>query len=308
MPEGAKPKLLKAREDGMSTVRVVDKILDAVSVDLVTEPGAKGRVLEIVEANRSETMKKKVKALESEMEKKPLKAEEAEEKKEAKQAEDEAKQAEESDGEEDHEDEEQDKALILDMIKKHMGDDGEMEMEAEEAAMEACEAYKEMGYSEEEACEAAGKAMRLAKHMAKKREAEEAVSTDKSGDIHTEGEEAVKTDKSGHIHTESERLIKAEAKIALLERELSGRKLGDLLDKKLRESGLGRAETDKIRSLIGTPKSAEQIEHTIKVFTEAFGAARGESKLSGLFVIGTEKEATPAKREGKFSFADCVTE
>jgi len=252
-------------------------------------------------------MAKKLKTVESE-EKKALKADEMEKKEskhesEMEKCEDESEKKE---ADEDHADEEKDKALILDMIKKHMGDAGEMDEESSAAAMEACEAYKEMGYSEDEAMKCAAHAMKLAKHMAAKRESEESVKVGNDGSIHTE-DEAVSVDKSGSIHTESERLIKAEAKIAMLERELNTRKLGDALDKKLRESGLGRAETDKLRDLIGAPKSVEHIEHTIKVFKEAFGVARGESKsLAGVFVLGNEKEAAPAKREGKFSFADCL--
>lgn len=303
VPEGAKPKLIRAREDGMSQVRVVSAITDAISCDLVTEPGAKGRVIEIVEAEKGAHMKKK-EALPAKEESKLKHSED--EAKQAMQVEDEVEDEVKKEADEDHADEEQDKKLILDMIKKHMGSEEEMESEQEAAAIEACEAYKEMGYSEDEAMKCAAHAMKLAKHMAAKREAAEAVKTDTSGSIHTE-DEAVSVAKDGSIHTESERIIKAEAKIALLERELKKRELGDLLDKKLRESGLGRAETDKVRALIGVPKSVEQIEHTLKVFKEAFGL-RSESKLKGLFVTGTEKEAAPAKREGKFSFGDCVSE
>lgn len=49
IPEGAKSKLQTAIAEGVTTVRVVSNITDAVSCDLVTEPGAKGRVIEILE-------------------------------------------------------------------------------------------------------------------------------------------------------------------------------------------------------------------------------------------------------------------
>lgn len=297
LPEGAKPKVLKAREEGMTQVRVVEKITDAVSCDLVTEPGAKGRVLEIIESNRG-TMKKTIKAKETDAAKEMPKEDEAKQadaKPEAKGEEMKPEGEEKKEAGEEHDDAEQDKKLILDMIKKHMSDDAaDMEGEQESAAMEACEAYKAMGYSEDEAMKNAAAAMRLAKHMAAKREAGEPAKA--------EAVEAVET-------VESEKLIKAEAKIAMLERELAKRTLEETLDKKLRESGLGRAETDKIRALIGTPKSVEHVEHTIKVFKEAFGAVRSEPKsLKGVFVLGSEKESAPAKAEGKFSFSDCVTE
>ena len=53
LPEGVKPKLLKAKEVGATQVRVVSEIKDAVSVDLVTEPGARGKILEFIEAEKT---------------------------------------------------------------------------------------------------------------------------------------------------------------------------------------------------------------------------------------------------------------
>ena len=48
IPASSKPKLQQAIEGGLSTVRRVDKITDGVSVDLVTEAGAGGRICEII--------------------------------------------------------------------------------------------------------------------------------------------------------------------------------------------------------------------------------------------------------------------
>jgi hypothetical protein len=47
IPESARPKILKAMENGLDTIRVVKNIQSAISCDLVTEPGAGGRVLKI---------------------------------------------------------------------------------------------------------------------------------------------------------------------------------------------------------------------------------------------------------------------
>lgn len=46
LPESAKLKLNQARESGLDTVRVVTKLDSAVSCDLVTEAGAKGRIIQ----------------------------------------------------------------------------------------------------------------------------------------------------------------------------------------------------------------------------------------------------------------------
>lgn len=295
LPDGCKPKLMQARENGMETVKVVSAIKDAVSCDLVTEPGAKGKILNVIESERENSMKKKMEkkapAIEAEEEKKMMMAEEDEE--QAPKGKDE-----EGKGDEDHADEEQDKKLILDMIKKHMGgEEGEMEVEAEEAAMEAYQAYKEMGESEDEAMKCAGKAMKLAKHMAEKKAKMEAEAK------HAEAEEE-KKESEGEETKESER-VKLEARIAFLERELKARNLAETLDAKLKESGLGRAETDRIRALIGTPKSEAEIIKTISIFKEAFSARGESSKGSGFFVTATEKAPAPAKKS-KVSFGDCV--
>jgi len=295
IPSEAKPKLFDALERGIETVRVVDSIRDAVSTDLVTEPGARGKVLELLETERDETMKKKVtgeKVLEAEKE---MKAEEMK----AEEMKAEEMKAEAEDGEEDHEDVEKDKALILSMIKKHMGKDGEdLDEEAAAAACEAHEAYCEMGQESEEAAKHAAEAMKLAKHMAKKAEAAAKESDAEKG----EDEEKVEEAKA----TESE--VKLAARIAFLERKVKTYELAETLDRKLAESKLGRAETDKIRTLIGTPKSESQIEHTIKVFKEAFGMASGsESRPSfaSLFVTGTEKQADDV-HGAKVNFAECL--
>ena len=73
------------------------------------------------------------------------------------------------------------------------------------------------------------------------------------------------------------------------------------MDKKLKESGLGRSETDKIRELIGSPKTEGEITKTIKIFSEAYGSSRSKS----VFVTSMEKNAG-TKVEGKFNFGACI--
>lgn len=293
VPESCKPKLEKARTEGLQSIRIVSAIGDAVSCDLVTEPGARGKILSIIESEKEETeMKRKIRETE---EKKELEKKAAEETSEAIKKE--------TDGDDEHEDVEKDKKLILDMIKKHMGDDADLEDEdAEEAAMEAYEAYKELGEAEEEAMKCAAKAMKLAKHMAAKeakaKEADEAKA--EADDAEADKAEAKKETKK-----ESE-VIRLEGRVAFLERELKKRELAESLDRQLKECGLGRAETDKIRKLIGEPKSDSEISKTIKIFKEAF-SSRGESeKGSDFFVMTTEKKAAPTKAKAKIDFNECV--
>lgn len=239
-----------------------------------------------------------------------------EEKKESMVAQDEAeekKQAAEPEQDKDHEDIAKDKALILDMIKKHMGkgDDEEMGEEEKGPAHEAYEAFLSMGKDKEEAMKCAAEAMKLAKHMAEKRHAEsEKKEEEKCESEKKEGEKCEEvvpmTPKADpeKYSAKKEADIKLVARIAFLERELKKRELGEVLDQKLKESGLGRAETDKIRECIGAPKSESQIVETIKIFKEAFNVRGGESALKkeGFFVT-TERTEIPAKTS-KVSFSD----
>jgi len=53
-PEGAKAKLAEAKANGIDTVKVVRLIKSAVSCDLVTEAGAGGKILNIIEGEKTD--------------------------------------------------------------------------------------------------------------------------------------------------------------------------------------------------------------------------------------------------------------
>lgn len=235
-----------------------------------------------------------------EEEKKMMKKEE--EKKESMVAADEAempeakKEAVDPEMDPEHSDVAKDKELILSMIKKYMGKEEEMGEGEMEAAHEAYEAYCEMGEEKEEAMKCAAKAMKLAKHMAgKKMKAGEAEKCeDEAKEEEAKHSEVVpmspKADPEKYEGKESE--VKMAARIAFLEGELKKHDLASVLDKKLKESGLARAATDKIRECIGTPKSEAHIIETIKIFKEAFAVRGGESvaKDASFFVTTERKE------------------
>lgn len=302
IPNGAKTKILGAIEQGLTQVRVVSAIHDAVSTDLVTEPGAKGKVLEIIESEKGKQMaKKENEKKEDGMEKKEAAVEAAVESKEAKEA-------------DDHSDASQDKKLIMDMIKKHMGGDNatDSEDEAMKCAHEAYEAYKEMGMDEKEAAKHAAGSMRLARKMAQKQamkhEAEKQGSIlPKENDMepkeaNTESKEAVESKESD--------VITLSGRVAFLESELKKKELAEYLDTKLKESKLDRSATDEIRKIVGEPKSEKDIDKTITIFTEAYKAAGGsrsesKSKPSSMFVTSVEKNPSISAGKSKLDFADC---
>lgn len=53
VPESAKPKIEQAAQEGLTEVRLVNKIESAVSVDLVTEAGARGKIISLLEAEKN---------------------------------------------------------------------------------------------------------------------------------------------------------------------------------------------------------------------------------------------------------------
>lgn len=290
IPESAKAKMKDAIAQGITTFRLVSVIKDAVSTDLVTEAGARGKVLDIIESNKGETMDKKKMPL-------PLKGEEKKE--------NEMKQGEmpEAIDQKDHADIDQDKALIADMIKKYMGDNEEMEGEEMEKAHEAYQCYKEMGMENEKAAEATANAIKLAKAMQAK-QAEKAEAEVKQAESETEKKEDEA--KEGEDETKKESaIVKLTARIAFLEREIKKVDLAKFLDKKLAESKLGRAETDKLRKLIGEPKSEAEITKTIDLFVEGYKASGSESKkVSSPFIESVTKTVSKGTSSKKLDLSD----
>ena len=300
IPDSCKPKLMSAIEQGLTVIRVVNAITDAVSTDLVTEPGAKGKVIEMLENEKEQKM---------EDVKTPL-FKEAEKKEEAKK---EADQEQKPGADADHADAEQDKKLILDMIKKHMGGDNatDMEDEAMEAAHQAYEAYKEMGYEEKDAAKHAAASMKLAKHMSQKQCAKPAESAlpKEAEEVKKEAEQPKEADKKEEECHEShkEAMAKLVAENIALKKKIQESEFASILDSKLKESKLPRAQTDAIRKL--EPKNEKELEKYITIFAEAGKPQEGERSESvaapkNIFVTSVEKQ-TMTETKGKFSFGDC---
>ena len=53
VPDSVLPKLMKAKEQGAQTIRPVTAISEAVSCDMVTEAGAGGKILDMIEKEKS---------------------------------------------------------------------------------------------------------------------------------------------------------------------------------------------------------------------------------------------------------------
>lgn len=293
-PDGAKQKLIDARDQmGLKEVRVVSKIEDAVSCDLVTEAGAGGKVLNLIEQ-------------EKEMGKKPTKNKENEEIKKnlgkpTVEAEDEKAGGGDDDGGEDadHPDAEQDKELIKKMVAKHLGDKV-TEAESSEAEGIAHNIHKEaleMGYSEEEAMKCAEAGLRAAMKMAKAHEAKQAESESEENESESESE--------SEAHKESA-TVKLTARIAFLESKIKKQEAAAHLEILCKESGLPMIATKKFKDMpeVSGAKSPEELDKLMKIFKEAFGAGGSKSDSSGVYTV--EKQNVGEGGKAVLSFEDCL--
>lgn len=257
VPESAKPKINEAIARGLETIRVVGRLEDAISCDLVTSPGAGGKVLQLLEQEK--TMKQE------------------EMKKEA--------------GEEQpapHADVDQDVALIKKMIAEYMGEEHADDAEAQKMGKECYEAYKEMGMEGEEAMKCAGNAMKLAKHKASKEAAaKEAADEEKK----PEGEEE-KPSEDPAAAKEAMAVLKGEN--AKLKESLKAFQLAAHLDKKLKESKESRQVTDAFRELVAKAKTTAEIDKLWESFTAGMKTTSA-SLAKGFDFLNMNEKREPVK-------------
>lgn len=301
-PESARLKLQRAQEEiGLTEVKYVSRIDDAVSCDLVTEAGAGGKVLTLIEQEKSLMKKKNMKESEETQEKKEAQGETHP----AGTAENEAAPADEL-GQPEHSDAAQDIELIKKMIAKYMGgsEDAELDEESMEMAMEAYECYKEMGQEGDKAVERACEAVKLAKHMAQKQAQKEAAP---AGEEPEKKEEPVEEAKKESDVQESEKVVALTGKVALLEAQVKKFQLRDHLEKVCMESGLPQSVTKKFKSLeeVTSAKNETEIDKLFKLFKEGQGAG-GKANVFD-FSITTEKTTMKENNKTKaIDLSDCL--
>lgn len=185
IPASVLPKLQTAQSEGIPIIRVVNRLKDAVSCDMVTEAGAGGKILQMIEQRKNPMATKLKEAFPPQKQKKEDGAGGAPAPKQPPAAaqtqahEDESSEAGEDGGgvvgqktdgpSDNHDDEDQDKALFAKMIKAYLGGDGDEEdPETHEIAKHAYETHKEAGMEDSEAYEAAGQHLKMAMAIGKK--------------------------------------------------------------------------------------------------------------------------------------------
>lgn len=314
-PEGAKLKLMQARDNGITSVRIVDAISEAVSCDLVTEAGAGGEVLKLLEAERDtrpdgEDVKTKSEdKMENETEKKEAAPEE---------------KPEVAGGGEEHPDKAQDIELIKTQLRKYLGD--EEPEESMEMAMEAFESYKEMGYQEDEALKCAAHAMKLAKHLAGKAPKEEAPEEKPEGEekpapkqapekeeeacegeceCKKEAKEEEAKKESKEEETKESDSVKLAGRVAFLEAQVKMYEMKEHLDKVCRESKLPMEITKKFKTRCEKAKTTKEIDDKFELFKEGLNARGGEADDMGFVFVAPEKKPATANKKS-FNFGDCI--
>lgn len=284
--------------------------------------------------------KQKITETDKEMKQEAKQSEEAEEKKEAMQAEPEmADKKEDAMDPEDHEDVDQDIELIKKLLDEYIGQEADMEKgEAEtlkKLAKEAYEAYKEMGYSEEEAKGHAGHALKLAKHMSQKQVAQETEGDEEGGEQGAdEQSEAKQSDKSeaercgakeaeettieSEDETESEtkesakvkeletKLLEAQAELAALKLDRAVDEVEKYVEAKLAESKIPRSATKDFRKAAGKIKSKQDFDSKWAIFSEGMKRKQVELDFTSALVEKGAATDNGQKKAKTLDFSNCA--
>lgn len=205
-----------------------------------------------------------------------------------------------------HPDEEQDKKLIGDMVKKYLGD-GEHSEEDMQQAGECMKHAKELGYEGEEAMHAAGHHMQMMKHKAKKESEAKEAEAKKEAESHKEDEAETKEKAPPPTHAKPTEAQVAEleadkvalaGRVAKLEEENKKFRLADYLDKKLKESKLSRQATGEFRKELTVIRSEKDIDEKLNLFVRSYELGLKEANQSP-YILSVEKniEITESKTE-----------
>lgn len=302
IPDAVKPKLLKAQAAGVDQVKVVTKLEAAVSCDLVTEAGAGGMILEMLEGEKN--MGKKInladdKVVDTNVNTSVVAVKEADKKGEC---DDKKKEA----GGEKHDD----KAQDIELIKKLLTDYGVTDADEGQLKMgqEAMEAAKAMGLEGDEAMKCAGYSLKMAKHMAgKQAEAQKQADTPQEAAAVTPQEADKKPVTDDSAKKESNEIIKLTAENAKLKESLLKYELSEHTDAVLRESGFPMRVTKAFKEKIKESKSKKEIDEKFELFKEAYGVAGGEAKNALNFFVQPEKSESQMRESSKkIDLSGCI--
>jgi len=296
-------KLNEAKTQGISEINIVNELTQAQSVDLVTKAGAGGKILRMLEMEKSMGKTRKFFESEGESEKHEKHHEDG--------AADASAMAPGSAGKPDHADEDQDKALFAKMIKQYLGKD-DADQEEMEMAKHAYQAHKEGGMEHGEAYEAAGKHLKMAMEIGKKMaQCKQASESEHEAESEAEKKEAQSPPPApkgdGPAAKKESDYIQLHGEVARLKESVKQYELRDYLDSKMRESKRSNAFTKKFREALGTPKSKPHIDEMWKIFLKAADAGVEEvGTESDVFLTEKSNYRESESSTGKVNFSDCL--
>ena len=310
-PMKCRDKLQMAKEQGINTIKVTKVINSAISADLVTSAGARGRILQRLESSKQEKIKM------------------------SKNKETEAAPAPEAPAPEKHDDEQQDIELIKSMLKKYVG--GKSDKEDEGMIRQAAKAYNEMGHPMGEAYEMAAKHFKASKMMKQKEDeaakkemeknpapapaapAPEAPAPEKKTDApapekkdekpaEKKEEECndgkKKEEESEKKEDEADEGKKKEAallgEIAALKNKLAEKEFEGYVESTLAKSGMKREQTSQFRECLEGVKTQKQFDLLFKTFKAGL-----EGKGSVTFTESNPEKVVVTDKKETLSFADC---
>lgn len=315
------PKLQEALAQGITEVNLVTQFTEAVSCDLVTEAGAKGKIMQMLESKgvTMPTKKTKENAVDPKAKKTPVDPA-ADDPTTAsaeasggvggkpvppppKSADDANDGADDSgDGAAGHDDQAQDVQLIKSMIKKYLGADDASDEECG-AVKQAYEAHKEMGETEEKAQEKACEALKLAKHMAskehKENEQKEAkIATEKAAKEAAEKESDHK-EANIRLRIENAQLKETVARGAVateVDKVVAAKKLTGEIEKSFRES-------------TASAKSIKDVQSIVKIFESVLKTApQAAPQDEWSFAMIEKQTVTKSSSASKIDFSNISTE
>jgi hypothetical protein len=297
IPDSALLKVQAAKDQGAETIRVVNRIVDAISCDLVTEAGAGGKILSLIEQEKSMTKEQLEKLKKHLMESKKLSEKDATKQLKDLSDADKTKLLKEADDASTHDDAAQDVELMKKVLAQHFGDK-EMDEASQGLMNKAHEAAKGMGMEGEEAMKCAAQYVKMHQAMNQTEAAPEEKPEHKEAD----------PKESETVESLKKELAKSRGENASLSEKLKVGSMKEYLEKKLSESKLPRRITDKFRESVGDVtklRDEKAIDKEFKNFLEGYNAARGESGTEFEPFVAVEKGEPAA---GGLSLTDCLNQ
>lgn len=330
IPASVMPKLQEAQAQGIDTIRVVSALTDAISCDLVTDAGAGGRILKMLEQEKKPMSKKK----ETEMEKKKEAGIDPKDNHTEAEAGIDSKDNHVEAGEDgmgtvdgatpDHADAAQDVALFKQLIAQYLGDGHDAdETEAMSMAKHAYEACREEGMDHEAAMHQAGTHVKMAhaigkKMMGQKQDGVMPEAKESGLPVHDSpaapagalppGNVEAMPKKQIEKYYESMRkdILRLNAENFKLKEANNKYELAAYLEKKMTEKKYPSALTKRFKESLGPIKSKEEIDKYWKYFLAARESSEEVTTDYSDCLMLEKTAARSTGAAGSDGFGDCI--